>query len=60
MNNNRDKPKGLPGMDVLETSAWIFKKHGKSEKEIREFLEENFPISSAIVQRVIEAIKNRI
>lgn len=44
-------------MEVLEKSARIFKKHGKSEKEIQEFLEENFPISSAIVQRVIEAIK---
>ena len=57
MNNNSDKPEDSPGMEVLETSARIFKKHGKSEKEIQEFLEENFPISSAIVQRVMEAIK---
>ena len=57
LNNNRDKPKDLPSIEVLETSARIFKKHGKSEKEIQEFLEENFPISSAIVQRISEAIK---
>ncbi len=57
MNSNNKNSKYSPSMNVLETSAKIFKKHGKSEKEIQEFLEENFPISSAIVQRISEAIK---
>lgn len=44
-----------PNFDVLETTASILGKHGKNEEEIKEFLEYHFPISSAIMQRILEA-----
>ena len=47
----------LPDMDVYETTAQLLGKHGKSDKEIKSFLEEQFPISSAIVQKIMEKVK---
>lgn len=45
--------------DVLEMIAKIFGQHGKSDEEIKEMLEYHFPISSAVVQRIMEARKNK-
>lgn len=51
----KDKKRTTPSFDVLETTANILGRHGKSEEEIKEFLEYHFPISSAIMQRILEA-----
>ena len=48
-----------PSLDVLETTANILGKHGKSDEEIMKFLEYHFPISSAIMQKIIDARKNK-
>lgn len=55
--DNNDKRK-MPSFDVLKTTADIFSKHGKTDEEIKEILEYHFPISSAIVQRILEIRKN--
>ena len=39
---------------VVETAANILGRHGKSDKEIKEFLEYHFPIRSAIIQQIPE------
>ena len=50
--------KGLhDDMDVYETTVQLLGKHGKSEEEIKAFLEEHFPISSAIIQKIMENLK---
>ena len=41
---------------VLETAANILGRHGKSDKEIKEFLEYHFPIRSAIIQQITTQI----
>lgn len=54
--DNNDKEKTL-GFDVLKTIAEILGEHGKTDEEIREMLEYHFPISSAIMQKILEARK---
>ena len=54
--DNNDKEKKL-SFDVLKTIADILGEHGKTDEEIREMLEYHFPISSAIVQKILEARK---
>lgn len=54
--DDKDK-KRTPSFDVLKTTADILGKHGKTDEEIREMLEYHFPISSAIMQRILEARK---
>lgn len=56
---DRDDKQKTPGFDVLETTANILGKHGKSNEEIKEFLEYQFPISSAIMQRILENRKKK-
>ena len=56
MDNNNDKEKAF-GFDVLKTIADILGKHGKTNEEIEEMLEYHFPISSAIMQKILEARK---
>ncbi len=46
--------KGMPDMDVYETTAHLLGKHGKSDEEIKAFLEEQFPISSAVMRKIME------
>ena len=53
----KDDNRTPPSFDVLETTANILGRHGKSEEEIKEFLEYHFPISSAIMRRILEAQK---
>lgn len=53
----KDNKRARPSFDVLETTANILDKHGKSDEEIKEFLEYHFPISSAIMQRIMEVYK---
>lgn len=55
----KDDHRTPPSFDVLETTANILGRHGKSEEEIMEFLEYHFPISSAIMQRILEARKKK-
>lgn len=54
--DNNDKKKAH-GFDVLKTIADILGQHGKTDEEIGEMLEYHFPISSAIMQRIMEARK---
>lgn len=54
MEKNEDKDK-WPSADVLETIAKMLDKDGKNEEEIKAFLEYHFPISSAILQKIMEA-----
>lgn len=54
---DKDDKRKMPSIDVLETTANILSRHGKSDEEIIEFLEYHFPISSAIMQRILEARK---
>lgn len=54
MEKNEDKDK-WPSVDVLETIAKMLDKDGKNEEEIRAFLEYHFPISSAILQKIMDA-----
>lgn len=54
MEKNEDKDK-MPSVDVLETIAKMLDKDGKNEEEIRAFLEYHFPISSAILQKIMDA-----
>lgn len=54
MEKNEDKDK-TPSEDVLETIAKMLDKDGKNEEEIRTFLEYHFPISSAILQKIMDA-----
>lgn len=49
----------ISSIDVLETTERILEQHGKSDKEIKEMLEYHFPISSAIVQKILEARNRR-
>lgn len=56
----KDDNRTPPSFDVLETTANILGRHGKSEEEIKEFLEYHFPISSAIMQRILEARKKKV
>lgn len=46
--------KSALSMDVYETTAHLLGKHGKNDAEIKAFLEEQFPISSAIIQKNME------
>lgn len=55
---DHEKEKTL-NMDVLEIIARILGQHGKSDEEIKEMLEYHFPISSAVVQRIMETRKNK-
>lgn len=48
----KDDKRKVPSLDVLETTANILGRHGKSDEEIKEFLEYHFPINSAIMQRM--------
>lgn len=48
---------GAPDMDIYETTAHLLGKHGKSDEEIKSFLAEQFPISSAIIQKIMEKRK---
>ena len=50
----KDDNRKTPSLDVLETTANILGRHGKSDAEIKEFLEYHFPISSAIMQRIMD------
>ncbi|MCM1060983.1 MAG: hypothetical protein NC452_11925 [Eubacterium sp.] len=54
--DNKDRE---PSLDVLKTTANILGKHGKSDEEIMDFLEYHFPISSAVMQKIMEARKNK-
>lgn len=54
MEKKEDKDK-WPSVDVLETIAKMLDKDGKNEEEIKAFLEYHFPISSAILQKIMEA-----
>lgn len=54
---DKDDKHKMPSIDVLETTANILSRHGKSDEEIMEFLEYHFPISSAIMQRILEVRK---
>lgn len=54
--DDKDK-KRTPSFDVLKTIADILGQHGKTDEEIGEMLEYHFPISSAIMQRIMEARK---
>ena len=56
----KDDNRTPPSFDVLETTANFLGRHGKSEEEIKEFLEYHFPISSAIMQRILEARKKKV
>ena len=50
--------KGVLNIDVYETTARFLGKHGKGDEEIKVFLEEQFPISSAIMQKIMDKRKN--
>lgn len=54
MEKKEDKDK-WPSVDVLETIAKMLDKDGKNEEEIKAFLEYHFPISSAILQKIMDA-----
>ena len=53
----KDDKQKIASFDVLETTANILGRHGKSDEEVKEFLEYHFPISSAIMQRILETRK---
>ena len=53
----KDDKRKMPSLDVLETTANILGRHGKTDEEIKGFLEYHFPISSAIMQRILETRK---
>jgi hypothetical protein len=55
----QDNKRTQPSFDVLETAANTLGRHGKSDEEIKEFLEYHFPISTAIMQRIMEARKKK-
>ena len=50
----KDDKRKIPSLDILKTTANILGGHGKSDEEIKEFLEYHFPISSAIMQRIMD------
>ena len=56
---DKDKNSKSPSFDVLDTTANILGQHGKSEAEIKEFLEKQFPISTAILEKIMEARKKK-
>lgn len=56
---SEDNKSREPSLDVLKTTANILGKHGKSDEEIMDFLEYHFPISSAVMQKIMETRKNK-
>lgn len=56
---NTDDRQKMPSFDVLKTTADILGKQGKSDEEIKEMLEYHFPISSAIMQKILETRKKK-
>lgn len=55
----KDDKRTQPSFGVLETTANILGRHGKSNKEIKEFLEYHFPISSTIMQKILDTREDK-
>lgn len=54
---DKDDKCKTPNFDVYDTTAKILGQHGKSDDEIKTFLAEQFPISSAIMEKIFESRK---
>lgn len=55
----KDEKRDSVDFDMFRTAANILDDKGKSEEDIRKFLEYHFPITSAIMEEIMKAVKKK-